>query len=570
MATLPTAEDLGQRPVPQAAPIQASPVGDAIENIGAGTRQASQALEQVKQAEIETQVNDQYVNQYAPYAAQKLQEFRSLQGGDAVKPDENGVTPMQKYIQSLQDQRMKMRDTIQGSYGKALFDQRAGRHVEGELNSAAMYTDQQQKVYDATTSKAMIGSYQDQAVTKAMPQDESSMRLALNSGLAQIESYGQKIGLSADAIHQQQSNFTSDTLAKVLTTQAQTDPMGALARFNGTDGKPGLSAEIDDAALRPQIQGHLIERAQNAEQSQFAFNMMNGKDVTIGNTTYQSPQGTLQQKASATTELAIKYADELHPNDPVFKDRLVTRVKSDYNNLMYMQRISDDNNVQAMLAGKQNPDGSSRTFSQAMDDPDWSSKFSQLPLAQQSQIRRSFMQDQNMLTPEGAKLIDKLEGQSRVDPEGFKNIDVGSLVGKIPDANVQKIIQMKVALDKEESKPEKAAKFAGQLNDPLVKVAMHSAGVDVKGDNQMAFVGRFSREVENFKLQNGRDPTSPELGEIAARLTTSVKGTGILFNKKGYQLTPDDIAKVTNDDDFNKLPSGTKFIGPDGKQRTKP
>jgi hypothetical protein len=261
MAQLPDIESMGSSPTPRpdlgVSSYQPGQVSQAYENMGSAMQNASKALEQVKQMEVETQVNDQYANQYVPQATVLKQQFNSLQSGDAVKPDPvTGQTPMDKYIGDLQSLRNNMRDSIQGQYGKELFDQQARRHVEYELFAAANHVDQQQQVYEKQSQASLLDSFVKNSSNN--PGDLSAYQSNQDAGIQAITQFGKSHGQPDTYIQQQVNEFKSQQATEMLQNFATSNPKGALSLFNGSKDAPGLSADVD-----PKIRPRLLSYLQN-------------------------------------------------------------------------------------------------------------------------------------------------------------------------------------------------------------------------------------------------------------------------------------------------------------------
>jgi hypothetical protein len=51
---------------------------------------------------------------------------------------------------------------------------------------------------------------------------------------------------------------------------------------------------------------------------------------------------------------------------------------------------------------------------------------------------------------------------------------------------------------------------------------------------------------------------------------TNIQGAGKQIAANAATPSADSIAQIQSDSDYNNLPSGTRFTGPDGKVRVKP
>jgi hypothetical protein len=88
-----------------------------------------------------------------------------------------------------------------------------------------------------------------------------------------------------------------------------------------------------------------------------------------------------------------------------------------------------------------------------------------------------------------------------------------------------------------------------------------------KGDKAKFEHAAFSQVIE-FQSHNNRPPTSKERQAMFDGLMAEVVShTGMAFDSRSplYKLPA-----VATDEDFNKLPKGAHFVGPDGKTRVKP
>lgn len=184
--------------------------------------------------------------------------------------------------------------------------------------------------------------------------------------------------------------------------------------------------------------------------------------------------------------------------------------------------------------------------------------------------------DKDALTPESAQMVDAIKGLSISDPVAFSNLNVGTLVGKIPNAQVQNVIDMKVNVERT---ADRAARVNTYLSDRSIRAVLDSAdvtrpGKKPDGDDYNAFVSKFSDGIEQFQQEYKRAPKPEEARKIAAQLTSSV----FLYKEhwwnksmaKVYELGDEKLAKPISWEQIKSLPKGTPFIHfQDGKPYTK-
>lgn len=570
MAKLPDYTALGPSPTPspsrQVASYQPTTgfEGSGAASLATGAqnlKEASAAFQQVRQSELETQVNDTYANQYAPFVADAWQKYHSLQGKDAVDG-------LQDYVKSISDQREKLRDTLPGSFAQQMFDQQARRRIESELNSAAIYADQQQKVYDLTTHQATLKSYLDQAADKA--DDPKSFQMSLNSAAMEIERFGLRTGQSDEVRKQAYSNFRSSAITGMLQRMSLSDPEGAMAMYLGTKDAPGLSQYVD-AGTRPALEAHLTERSNNDEQSRLVQTLLfGGQFAAKDGTKFDiNPNLPIDQREQQAITIARDYAKEAHPNDARFEDTLLSRLRSDAGQLRWQQRLATDDAISTVYAGLTDQNGNPRSLGDALNDPTWAAQYNALSLKDQGRIRTAALQTENFLTPEKARLVDQVKGLAFTDPQAFLNYDVGSLVGKIPQAQVESIINMKAAINRKDASQQahdlNLTTALGSVKDMMPGNQGNVAGTAQGKDMNNQFVGAFDTQLEAYKTANGKYPDHQTRRLIAADLLKSISQPGSIFGSFWPNQTPKYQLPKT-EDEVKDLSPGQPFLNPaDGK-----
>jgi hypothetical protein len=157
------------------------------------------------------------------------------------------------------------------------------------------------------------------------------------------------------------------------------------------------------------------------------------------------------------------------------------------------------------------------------------------------------------LTPENARLIDSVKGLAITDPVAFSNYDVGSLVGKMPNADVQNIINLKLSTDKN---AEKSTRINTLLSDASVRSVLDTAGVTnpgkkAQGSDYNAFVSKYAAAIDQFQFEHKASPTLKDARNIAAQLTASIplhRDYWFDSSAKAYALKPTDTIAIHDTD----------------------
>lgn len=191
-------------------------------------------------------------------------------------------------------------------------------------------------------------------------------------------------------------------------------------------------------------------------------------------------------------------------------------------------------------------------------------------------LTASAHQATDALSPESARLIDSVKGLAITDPVAFSNYDVGSLVGKIPNGEVQSIINMKLAVDKN---ADKSTRINTLLSDASVRSVLDTAGIThvgkkAQGNDYNAFVSKYAAAIDQYQFEHKASPTLKDARNIAAQLTASIPTKGDWYGTnmtKAYKLDDTKLAMPQTKSDFDAMPHNTVFINPaDGKKYVKP
>ena len=239
-------------------------VGPALGNVGAGLNSAAQSMQQMQQLQNETDAGNAYANDFSPKVRALVQQYRTLQGKDAVDQ-----------LPAFQDQIAKIRqDTSSGLSNKLTqlnFDQISRQRTERELGGMNDYASGQQKVYQAQTSDAMMNDFAQDGATNY--QDPKRLSSNLASIVTEAQQFGQQAGQNPAVIEQRtQQTFDKLFATSVQSAISQGDIQGAKALLDqaSTSGIPvpgGGTAKITpDVAfkLRDTLKPHVVAQTANA------------------------------------------------------------------------------------------------------------------------------------------------------------------------------------------------------------------------------------------------------------------------------------------------------------------
>lgn len=264
--TLPDYAGNGPAPAPEAA----TQSGITLNSSAAYEAQQQQDLSINKDAgDIQdmvdkTTVNDLYANTYAPAARDIEMQYRALQGKDAVEQ-----FPL--YQQKVMDLNNQMKNQLTGHQAD-LFNPLSTAHTERVLDTMGSAYDQQNKVFQKTTSDSMLDNF----VTDAADHynDQNYFNQNVYSGFKEIDGYGDKTGQSTDEMTQRKVAFASKIISARYTAQAQFDPEGAL------DGFRSDMQHVHDPLVAAQTSQQLQSAVQPGRGNATAANVMQGGSMT--------------------------------------------------------------------------------------------------------------------------------------------------------------------------------------------------------------------------------------------------------------------------------------------------
>ncbi|MHB8744589.1 MAG: lytic transglycosylase domain-containing protein [Sulfuricaulis sp.] len=306
----------------------------AISGLGKSLGDVSDAAVQFKQIQDETHVNDVYATDYGERARQIKYQYMQKQGKDAVEglPD---------YLGALENLRTDVRSNLPDQNQQQMFDKISNWHMMREADAMSNYADQENKVYRDQTHTNLLGNFiQDASDNYNNPKMFGS---SINSGLAEISTYGHDTGASDDTIRAKSQAFVNDAWSNMIKRQMTDNPQAAIDNYRQNYDKIS-------AAERPKMESDL--KAANMPvwiRNSAQFIMSGGKpadtgslwDATTkvesgGDQSAISPKGAVgisqimpDTARDVASELKLPYDEEQLKNDKNYNETLGKRYQQD-------------------------------------------------------------------------------------------------------------------------------------------------------------------------------------------------------------------------------------------------
>lgn len=296
---------------------------------------------------------------------------------------------------------------------------------------------------------------------------------------------------------------------------------------------------------------------------------------------------SIQNEAGFQARLQSAYgkvsgvAEQLFPDDPgnkaAFEDALRSRVTSEFSGMRQAIRLQQQANlslVTAELVAKDKtitkPEQMSLQAQQA---------FEQLSPMQQRSVLKQFEANAKAdvpYTPERQKLFNEMAGMAKLNPEEFRDVNIMEL--DLPKGKKDQLFaaqrQNKANEERSTGLMKAMAILRPMLNDAqIIQSGRDDSTAKEKNAQYNSFAGALDEELAELRQRNGgKAPTEKEIRDIGARLLTVTQESSWLNwtdEKRAFQPVPWQGPKDGQNDWYEKLPVGSRYIGPDGKTRIK-
>jgi soluble lytic murein transglycosylase-like protein len=197
--------------------------------VGEGLSAFANAGNDLIQAEVlkqrnhdETAVNDVTANNFGPAIRTMLYDPKE---GFFAKQGKDALDAMEPTVKAVQDLRTKTRDTLQNDNQKKMYDSVTRRRLEAELDAVSRHATNQQKVWQETTSNAVIKDAGENAIVNF--NDPLKVDGYLRSGLFEIQTFGRDNGQSPEVINSRARDFVRGARTAVAERMLVSDPLAA-------------------------------------------------------------------------------------------------------------------------------------------------------------------------------------------------------------------------------------------------------------------------------------------------------------------------------------------------------
>lgn len=527
--TLPEYASNGPTPTPENPDIIAR-----VDPSAAFQAQEQQGDQEVKTSDVvqemydKTSVNNAYVSTFAPNARNIENEYRQLQGKDAIDK-------FPEYQQKMVDLQNITKDSLTGRQ-QELFNSLATAHTERALDTMGSYQDTQKKAFAEKTNSSMLDNFVSDSA--AHYNDPTYFGQNLFSGYKEIEGYGAQTGMSTDEIQKRKVDFGNKMITAKYNAQAQFDPEGALAGFRAEMNK------VQDPALQAQTSAQLQSAVQPGRATSTADNVMRGGSMTDFNALSDAviqkesagrsdalnmsssngkPSIGLMQLQPDTArqvagELGLVYDQDRLQKDPAYNKALGQKYLSDM-----VDRYSGNQTLAlaAYNAGPQNVDSWISKFGDprngSISDQDFTSK---IPFAETKDYVTTINGKVPPLagvpplsTDPGAHLTDWQANVSKMPDGPVKDMASASL-----DAKVGQVQQVQTANDANNSNALLKGLTSGQITTPadLQNPAYQQAWVQASPEVQKHLLSAIKEGKNNTDTADSFRIYNELMGEAAA------------------------------------------------------
>lgn len=347
----PTVAPSGPPGVFQNSPASPSLLGgsqaSALQNVGSsllklGDVQAENAI-RLQRIKNETDV-DNANTQYDSMRRDVLfgdNGFYTKHGKDAY----DAMTPT---AQTMEDMRQEVKSSLQSPEAQRMFDIYSRRSTEIDMRSMSMHAATEYKSYQVGTAEASIKNSQAEAYSYY--NDPYRFSLALGNIKMQAENRARLLGRTdPEQIQADVSHYVGQTWVARIEGTMQHDPILADQMYRAN------ADQIGDVAAKVQLEHNLKSAVLPVEAKNLADSIISGRPNAEPNTTPAGGTGdvaptTPQQAATSPVNpvdtraslgqwvvTAAEEAEKLHPNDPVFRDMVLTQVKGYVNTIVAAQ-----------------------------------------------------------------------------------------------------------------------------------------------------------------------------------------------------------------------------------------
>lgn len=296
-----------------------SQVGQATQRFGNTSEEVAQHYGEMA---VHTQVNDQYVNGYAPQVNSIVSDYKKLQGMDAVSQQ----PVYEKKIQDLNKQYLSSGSPM----SQELMGGLVARHTISTMDTISNHADQQYSAHETIVTQQSIKNASDEAMNNWQNPEMVDYNVNRAIGLSKLE-YGRKVGYDS------QSQEVVDQLSKEQGSHVVTSAINM-----ALDNKDYIAAnayknkysDILSGKDKLSVEKKVSDLSISNNASYITDNLFGGKPaIPAGTVQYQSTQvkagvAELAQKENFDPNIAFALHGAESDYGKGIKD--TTRLKDDF------------------------------------------------------------------------------------------------------------------------------------------------------------------------------------------------------------------------------------------------
>lgn len=487
-------------------------LGGAVEHVGDELWQRAIALQHL-QNEAEANEADA---QYMIDAGKLHTQFSSLKGKAAYDA-------FPRYQEDLDSLRKKIRGNLSSDMSRKMYDRNSLSTMGRTIFNGAGHAATEQKNYIVGASNARVNMAVNDVYNN--PNNDVGYARTLREIRGDVELEANVKGWSEEQIQEETKKRSSTALALRITGLARTEPFKAKEMLEKN---------------RALLYGGDAEKVERQVQSRLTtVGARNIEDKINGDLKGQTdPEKT--NDLQARQQRAREEADRIAPDDPLFRDAVVQRVTSGYE--QHAKAVRDDNEKNRFIVtngimGLNSPNGKlPTTVEELTADPQTELAFNRLTPSQQKQVRSALAKNARedvIETPERRRRYEELLGMRLTSPSEFLDKDMSS--EDIPQ-------RWKTALFKQQLEVKK-----GVEGDPRVGQAMRQLepvlrplGINMTDGKEQyfQFKGALALAIEDWRAEHKASPKPEEIREIGNRLLQQQSTPGAIFGDRWPNKTP--------------------------------
>lgn len=570
--------------LPSVAPTGATGVfqradGATPEAFGAGVAQAGQGLaatlgQAAKMAEDFAERSSVAAAKDAD-TAQKTELDRMMfdpQEGYLNRLGKDAVDGYPAFYRDANERLNTILNELPSTRAKQLFREVAERNLEQALRSAQSHAGKQQHVHEATAAEARVEAYQNSAQLYANDDRRFSQAVGVIRG--EMGELGRIMGWPPERVAVETNKRMSQTIEQRIERVMADSPLAAQQLYQANE------AYIE--ATRKPILEHRLKAAVLPVEARLAV------DEIFAAVDPAKMQGVRDARMLLPTLLpqVEARAEKLHPGDPMFREMATNVLKGRVATIAQEQDAVRRENQGTLLdiAVKKSPTSIDALLAQPGARAAWSSLDPQDQLALISLTERNAAGDKVRSNPKVMQEVFERINADENDPQKIRSVtELAKFMGPgmLNHADYTRLVaDLERSRTPEGNAFQKSVQNARTTARAMLKSSIvgQSLGPEVTEEAFYRFAMDLDQKIAEARAAH-KDPRTlltpgtPDYVLAPERVQTFLASPRQALRdaaaKAGAPATAAPV-RVANDADFNALPKGALYIGPDGVTRRKP